>query len=399
MSIFTAHPSLRWGVPAAAAAVVALAAVIPSGADASAPLPPRTAEQLLVDVQNARLDGLSGTVVQTANLGLPDLSGLVGAGHGGGTSGSSDLTSLVTGSHTLRVWYSGTDKQRIALLGSLGESDIIHNGSDLWVWSSQDNTATHYTVTPPPNGGDRPDPVPGVVPATPGEAASQALAAIDPSTRVSTDGSATIAGRAAYELVLTPRDRASLVAQVRIAVDAETRIPLRVQVFSTKISDPALEVGFTQVDFSVPEDRQFEFNAPPGTTVTEADLADADHAGPAQGTGQLPPPNAPAPGAHPEPTVVGEGWTSVMVATMPTASPQDPATADPATKPGVDDPAGPRELAQLQGIVDQLPEVSGSWGSGRLLEGTLFSAVITDDGRVAVGAVTPQRLYQALGAA
>jgi hypothetical protein len=97
--------------------------------------------------------------------------------------------------------------------------------------------------------------------------------------------------------------------------------------------------------------------------------------------------------------VVGEGWTSVMVATMPTASPQDPATADPATKPGVDDPAGPRELAQLQGIVDQLPEVSGSWGSGRLLEGTLFSAVITDDGRVAVGAVTPQRLYQALGAA
>ncbi len=399
MSLFTSHPKLRWGVPAAAVTVVALAAVIPSGADASAPLPPRTAEQLLVDVQNARLDGLSGTVVQTANLGLPDLSGLVSSGHGGGTSGSSDLTSLLTGSHTLRVWYSGEDKQRIALLGSLGESDIIHNGSDVWVWSSQDNTATHYTMTPPPDG-DQPVPSPTAVPTTPGDAAAQALAAIDPTTRVSTDGSATIAGRSAYELVLTPRDSASLVAQVRIAVDAETRIPLRVQVFSTKIDDPALEVGFTQVDFSVPEDRQFEFKAPPGTTVTEGEPGPghSPNQSPDQTAGQLPAPGASPSGEHPEPTVVGEGWTTVVVATMPTADPTDPASApDPAT--AADDPAGPQQLAQLQGIIDQLPPVSGSWGSGRLLEGTLFSAVVTDDGRVAIGSVTPQRLYQALGSA
>ena len=43
-------------------------------------LPPRTAAQLLVDVQTARLDGLSGTVVQRADLGLPalPLAGLAG---------------------------------------------------------------------------------------------------------------------------------------------------------------------------------------------------------------------------------------------------------------------------------------------------------------------------------
>jgi hypothetical protein len=43
-----------------------------------------------------------------------------------------------------------------------------------------------------------------------------------------------------------------------------------------------------------------------------------------------------------------------------------------------------------------LPTVSGSWGSGHLLQGTLFSALLTDDGRVVVGAVAPQALYDAL---
>ena len=49
-------------------------------------------------------------------------------------------------------------------------------------------------------------------------------------------------------------------------------------------------------------------------------------------------------------------------------------------------------------MLDLLPKVSGAWGTGHLLEGTLFSAVLTDDGRVAVGAVTPQTLYAALAA-
>ena len=49
-------------------------------------LPPRSAAQLLVDLQTARLDGLSGTVVQTADLGLPPLPGLTGG------QGDADLT-------------------------------------------------------------------------------------------------------------------------------------------------------------------------------------------------------------------------------------------------------------------------------------------------------------------
>ena len=49
-------------------------------------------------------------------------------------------------------------------------------------------------------------------------------------------------------------------------------------------------------------------------------------------------------------------------------------------------------------MLNLLPKVSGTWGSGHLLSGTLFSAVLTDDGRVAIGAVAPAQLYAALAA-
>jgi hypothetical protein len=48
-------------------------------------------------------------------------------------------------------------------------------------------------------------------------------------------------------------------------------------------------------------------------------------------------------------------------------------------------------------VLSRLPKVSGKWGSGRLFKGAIFTAVLTDDGRVAVGSVAPDALYKALG--
>ena len=49
-------------------------------------------------------------------------------------------------------------------------------------------------------------------------------------------------------------------------------------------------------------------------------------------------------------------------------------------------------------MLSSIPEVSGTWGKGRVIDGTLFSAVLTDDGRIAVGAVAPEALFAALKA-
>ena len=371
MSILSNHPAIRWAVPVVVVgiAVGGTALATELTANAGTTLAPRSAAQLLVDLQTARVSAGSGTVVEQADLGLPQLPTTGGAG-------SSDLSSLIAGSHTLRLWYSGQSKARVALLGTLGESDVIRNGRDLWTWSSTKNSATHQVL---PKDGTKDgvaekspslDDLGGVTgsPQTPQQVADEALAAIDPSTTVTTDGSARVAGRDAYELVLTPKDTSSLIGQVRIAIDAIEHVPLRVQVFGKNTSTPSAEVGFTQISFTRPADSQFAFSPPPGVKVT----TEAGSSSPLSGLGAA------------KPQVSGTGWTAVL-------SEQLPVSAGTLTKQTGKDDASAAELGRVLSV---LPRVSGSWGSGRLLRSKMFSALLTDDGRVLVGAVSPDRLYQ-----
>jgi outer membrane lipoprotein-sorting protein len=359
--------ALRWAAPAAFVLVVGGTGLIASTATAEPHLPPTTPEQLLVDIQNVQVDHLSGTVEEEANLGLPAIPGA-------GTD-SSDFNSLVSGSHTFGVWYAPPNKGRVALYGKLGESDIITNGTDRWTWSSKDNKVTHSKV--PADSADKtrePQSKPSDLPKTPQEAAQRVLKAIGPTTTVTTDSAVTVAGRPSYELVVRPNETGSLVTEARLAVDGETHLPLRVEVFagSTKV----FGVGFTKIDFAQPDAKYFDFTPPAGAEVTEVT------------------PEAKTPSKEPSttkpsdtnaPTVVGKGWTTVVISKVPPAT----ASSSPSSRPG-------SGADQLEQILRQLPQVSGDWGSGRLLAGTAFSAVLTDNGRLAVGSVRPEVLYAAL---
>jgi outer membrane lipoprotein-sorting protein len=371
VSVFRSRPALRWLVPSAAAVVIigggAAAGTIVASADPS--LPDRSAAQLLVDVQNAKVDGLSGTIVQTADLGLPDISGLTDDQSG------AQLTRLITGSNTAQVWYAGDTKVRLALMSTLGETDVIRNGTDVWLWNSTAKTAKHLKV--PGDQAERPKAALGNgVLSTPQEAAAAALAAIDPTTKVSTTGAAKVAGRDAYELVLSPKDAASLIGQVRLAIDAKTHIPLRVDVYAKNATNPAVRVAFQQISFTTPADDQFTFNAPPGTKVTDstADKIRKDKAQQLQERKKAVT-KADRTAASGEPTVIGKGWTSIVEAKMPS------------TKGSAN--------SQVTAALNMLPKASGSWGSGHVFAGSLFSVLITDDGRVFAGAVAPETLYQA----
>lgn len=359
-----------WALPVVTVAALAAAALLPSAASASdhPVLPTKTAAQLLAAVQTSATTTLSGTVVQTARLGLPSLPG---------GQGSAALTwqTLVAGTHTARVWFDGADKQRLALLGQLSESDVVHNGRDLWTYASDTQKVGHVRLpATTAQGGSDQGRSKDLTTYTPQGAASEALKAISPSTLVQVDRTARVAGQPAYTLVLTPRDTRSTVRKVLIAIDAARDVPLRVQVFG-KAAAPAFETAFSDISYRQPAASVFAFTPPKGAQVTTRLLDSGTH------------PNkthSPQHGAQALPTVVGTGWTSVIV--FPAAK---GGSSPLAGLTGASSAHGDSTASLLSRLTTTLPN------GDRILRSALINALLTKDGRVLVGAVSPALLEQA----
>ena len=242
-------------------------------------------------------------------------------------------------------------------------------------------------------------------PLTPHRAAHQVLARIGPATAVSADSNVTVAGAAAYQLVLAPKSPRSLVSQVRIAIDAQRNVPLRVQVFAKRATEPG-DPGGLHLGVVRPAGRgHFAFRPPAGAKVT----------GRVPGPEARSPPRLRASGSMTNGfTVIGQGWLAVAAlpqSALPsltgTGGPggsglgpfrSSSASAAPGSggSGGSGSPALGGDTGAIVGAVLQSGErVSGPWGSGRLLRTSLLSVLITSQGRILIGAVTPDVLYQA----
>ena len=73
--------------------------------------------------------------------------------------------------------------------------------------------------------------------------------------------------------MLAPKDARSLVGQVQIDIDGSNGVPLRLQVFARGASSPAFQVGYTAIQFVTPAPADLSFTPPPGSTVTQVNLA------------------------------------------------------------------------------------------------------------------------------
>lgn len=225
---------------------------------------------------------------------------------------------------------------------------------------------------------------------------------------MSVDRNVSVAGEAAYQLVLAPKSSSSLVGQVRIAADAKHNVPLRVQVFAKRATSPATQVAFTSVSFARPSAGIFAFSPPAGATVTRESTGSGSYA-----TGQASHTGSVTNGV----SVIGHCW--LAVASLPQSSLSSlTGTAPPggsggtgvgpfrsssqSAAPGSGGPGGSGNPA-LSGdtgavfgaLLQSAGRVSGPWGSGHLLRTSLVSVLITSQGRVLIGAVTPDVLYRA----
>ncbi|WP_031163443.1 LolA family protein [Streptosporangium roseum] len=371
--------AVRWGVPIATVALVAGAigaGPVIAAVQGDPVLPERTAAQLLADAVQATESGvkpMSGTVMQTASLGLPGLPEVAGMG---GTSPAA----LLAGSHELKVWYGGEDRFRFALPGRMSETDLIVNGDQVWLWESETNKATRIKGADQA-GQDHDRALPMAT--TPQQVADEALKRAEAGTTVSVSNTEKVAGRPAYQLVLTPKDGSSLVKEVKLALDGETFVPLRVQVYAKSAAEPAFEIGFTSVTFSPPAPDNFTFTPPAGAKVEEKSLADLGRS-PEAGQER-------AEALKGEITTVGEGWTTVAVLPFSTQDLKGPAQRQDGR------PGGQDATVVTDALLKSARQVSGAWGSGKVIQTKLVSALLTDDGRLLVGAVTPEKLTEAAG--
>lgn len=410
----------RW-IPAIAAPIAIGVGVVlvPMQANAAVDLPDLTPAELLEFAASSEADALSGTIEQTSELGLPDLSGLSGTMGGAGGSGSGgfgdgsdegdgsdgdaetgddaasatdldDLISLATGTHTARVYLDGTNA-RLQVLDRLAERDVYVSEEGAWIYDSAEKAATHLTVDRAAldalkaeaearegEARERLEAELGAPLPTPEEVLDEALAKLDETTDVSVGTDARVAGREVYELVLEPRDADTLVGEISVAIDGDTGVALAASVTARDADEPAFSVAFTEVSFATPDASVFAFTPPTGTTVTE-------HVVPVPTVAELEQWKAEAESGAPsgdermpQPIVHGEGWSTVV---------ELPAGASDADGPGAGGLGG-EASAMLEALTQPVD-------GGRILQTSLVTVLLTEDGRVLAGAVTAERLLDA----
>jgi len=269
-------------------------------------------------------------------------------------------------------------------LQPLAETDWVRNGDATWVWHSADARATTVPSPSRPNDAAKgllTSLVGGTTVEAPDVLAARFLAMRHQSTRLELRAAGYVTGRRAYELALVPRSSSSLIAEVTIAVDAATGVPLQVSVHS-RGGTVAIDSRFTSLTFTRPAASNFRFHPPPearlenGATVgsvpgnTGGDAGGEREHRRREGIAADVQSVLGAARTLTGVTTVGNGWNEVVVASG-------------------------FEPWQLGNVARRGESISGSFGQGQLVRTPVFSVLIIDGGRVAAGAVTADRLESA----
>ena len=370
------------------AIVVAGVIVLPLQAGAAAQLPEKSAKQILVMVAGSAGTDFSGTVQSTSDLGLPALSLSTGMSQsmidsmsasvpkgmedfvpkGASTSAVSSALGLLGGSHTAHISVdsskTGPQKVRLQIEGKFAERNLVSNGTDAWSYDSQTNTVTHAAI---PSSVEPAltskiaaiDAALGADLSNPSDLAKKLLDRIGSSTKVTVGPDSRVADRSAYELLLTPKSTGTLVASVAVDVDSQTGLPLKVTVLAKGQKAPALQVGFSAIEFSTANADVFNFTPPAGAAVVEQKMPQSTDK--KQSLDAL---------VADIPTVTGTGWDSVAeiaAASVPAGLTDNPIVSQLATK------------------------VTG----GRVLSTSLLNVFLATDGRIFIGSVPLAQLQLA----
>lgn len=196
---------------------------------------------LLQRIQGSREVSFSGFAESAGNVALPVSDALSG------------ISSLLSDTNRVRVWWQDSTHWRVATLRPTGETDLVHTRDRTVRWEYESKRATTYP--------DVPVRLPTQADLLPQELARRMLAGARPS-ELSRIPARRVAGRDALGLRLTPADPQSAVGGVDVYADRSSGVPLRVEVFGRGAGPAVLTARF--LDFSVgrPAASKLRFTAP-----------------------------------------------------------------------------------------------------------------------------------------
>lgn len=389
----------RW-VPSVLVPVVVLGLVLlnsPS-ADANVNLPARTAAQVVALAAGSPFLQFSGEVTKTANLGLPAISSLPNVSQASvdqlkktlpksmsqfipkaSVQGNlATVLGFLSGTQQANVYYNNPLMMRVQILDPMSERDFIVNGTDVWYYDALQQTVEHSSASPfaqlPVSSrflgwlgsGFSSSPLGTLAPASVG---SFFLSHLGATTTVRLGPNVSVAGRGAYQLMLTPTEKGTLVSSVAIAVDGQTGLPLRVVINAVGQSAPAFSVEFNSVTFGASDPSMFAFSPPVGATVNQVAL-----------------PSLAVLTSRSLPSVV-KGVAGAIGARGQKLAPAGWATVVEI----------PRSLSLGQNFASNpyFKTLTKPVTGGRVFVTPLFEVLFEKDGRVFAGAVSTQRLVQA----
>lgn len=388
--------SKRWLPAIVSPAVIAAVALNPLQANA-VDLPDLSATELMVMMQNAEPVEFSGTVLKTSNLGLPalELSSMLSEAEVEQmrektpeefadfvpevleSNALTEAMELIAGDHRIRV-FVGETGVRSQILDPMAQRDFIASGNTVWVYDSREQTAVYAEIDQAAAEAKRSEAMAdinayaaeiGLDLTNPQAVAEFAMSQVGDSSEITVGTDHYHAGRTAYQLIITPNSDVSLIASVVISIDSEYGMPLAVTVNSTEQVEPAMEIGFESITFADQDESLFSFTPPAGTTVTnlkelEAQAKDMEMFMSEQEMAELEAKAA----EKPEPTMIGEGWDTVVHM--------------PADGSGELDMLSEGLFAELMTAVD----------GGKVFTTPVMNVLVTDSGDIYAGAVTVDHL-------
>jgi outer membrane lipoprotein-sorting protein len=157
----------------------------------------------------------------------------------------------------------------------MSQRDFIVNGTDVWFYDDDQRTAWYAELDEAQIAeaqtyaqqqfGELSAQLPFDA-SSPAAVAEALLAQVETDAEVTVGTDRMVAGREAYELIITPDAAESTIASVRLAIDGENGFPLAATVLAKGEVDPVFEIGFSSISFVAPAASLFDFV--PGADVT-----------------------------------------------------------------------------------------------------------------------------------